>query len=263
MPSKATPYAIALAAIAVAIGVRWLTAPWLEDRLPYGPLYAAVAVAAWVGGWRPGAFATVVGLLATEIVFNGRGLRMSVPYDISLTLLLYGASCGIIVYFADAHRRALLESSALARALSAKLREHEETSMRLHAAEARFRDSHDASLQGYAMLTALRDATGNVADFTFDYINPAGAAMAGGAAEHFIGRRMAETYPAAWAVLLERLREVFITGKAADFELLYQDGPMPGRFRNMAVKAGHGVALAFIALGEPDEMQPERAAFSR
>jgi hypothetical protein len=244
--------------VAVAVALRWLTAPWLEGRLPYGPLYAAVAVATWFGGWRAGLLASIAGFVATEIVFPEQTVRWSLPSELSLTLLLYGGSCGAIVYFADAHRWALAQANALGHALSETVRSDHDSLSRLRAAEQRFRDAHEASLQGYALLSAMRDEGGAILDFAVDYINPAGAAIAGGVPEDLIDRRLAACYPVARAALFERLREVVLTGNAADFVTQYDGGPAPGRFHYMMVKVGDGAAVAFSALSEAARGLDER-----
>jgi PAS domain-containing protein len=118
----------------------------------------------------------------------------------------------------------------------------------VRASEQRFRDAHEASPQGYALFSAVYDERGAISDFAFDYINPAGAAIAGGVPEDFIGRRLSAVYPAARAALFERLREVALTGNATDFVAQYDAGPAAGCFRSMVVKVGDGVAVAFIAL---------------
>ncbi|MEO2090069.1 MAG: PAS domain S-box protein, partial [Gemmataceae bacterium] len=54
-------YGTTVAAVAAATAVRWLFDPLLGDRIPYATFFAAVALAAWVGGLRTGLLATGLG----------------------------------------------------------------------------------------------------------------------------------------------------------------------------------------------------------
>ncbi len=54
-------YGTTAAAVAAATAVRWLFDPLLDDRIPYATFFAAVALAAWVGGLRTGLLATGLG----------------------------------------------------------------------------------------------------------------------------------------------------------------------------------------------------------
>ena len=58
-------YAVALAARAAAVFVRWLLNPPLGHRLPFVTMYGGVAV----GGWAPALAATVLGYIATDAWF--------------------------------------------------------------------------------------------------------------------------------------------------------------------------------------------------
>ena len=262
MPSPAlkrtAPYALALAAIAFAVFVRWLTAPWLEGDMRYGPLYAAVALAAWIGGWRPGAVATVAGFLATEWMLR---LTDAPPArgDLPLALLLYAGSCGVIVYLADAHRAALEDSSRRADELARAMHERDQAAIRFRKAEALFRQSHEASTQGYAVLSALRDPAGMACDFVFEYVNSAGAAMAGASPNDLVGRPLTDAVPDSAANLLPRFLEVLNTGTAADFEADYRHGLVEARFRHLVVKAGGGVAVTFVDVARHARLDPHKA----
>src|SRR5262245_3051563 len=75
-------WVLALAAIAAAIGLRWLFDPVLEDKLPLVTLYGAVAIAVWLGGWLPGVATALVGYLACSYLFmtpRGALLPETVP----------------------------------------------------------------------------------------------------------------------------------------------------------------------------------------
>src|SRR5436190_1697574 len=67
--SRVASYGIAVAALATAVLIRWLLDPALGAHLPLVTLFGAVAVAVWVGGYRPALLAAVVGYLACGFLF--------------------------------------------------------------------------------------------------------------------------------------------------------------------------------------------------
>jgi len=108
---------------------------------------------------------------------------------------------------------------------------------RYPAAEERFRRSQEASLQGYAMLTALRDASGAICDFRFDYVNPRGAATARQAPAKLMGRRMLDLAPATRAAgVFATFVQVVEAGEPSDREVRYDSGAVSGWFRNLVVR---------------------------
>jgi PAS domain S-box-containing protein len=69
-----TPYLIALASVALALGFRVAMDPWLGQRQTLTTLYLAVAVTAWFGGMRPSLVALAIGLVgADQLLVEPRG----------------------------------------------------------------------------------------------------------------------------------------------------------------------------------------------
>src|SRR5262245_52976271 len=62
-------YGIALLATVATVALRWGLDPWLGDFLPLATLYGAVGVAVWAGGVGPALLATLLGLLACDVLF--------------------------------------------------------------------------------------------------------------------------------------------------------------------------------------------------
>jgi K+-sensing histidine kinase KdpD len=62
-------YAQAAVFTALAVLARWLLDPLLGDLFPLRTLYAAVALAAWRGGYRPALLAALLGYLACNWFF--------------------------------------------------------------------------------------------------------------------------------------------------------------------------------------------------
>jgi signal transduction histidine kinase len=100
---------------AVAVLLRGLLDAWLGGHLPFPTLYGAVALAVWFGGYRPALVATALGYLACEWLFaEPRGaLGLGSARDL-VGLVLYLLSCGAIIGFGEAMRRARTRARASA-----------------------------------------------------------------------------------------------------------------------------------------------------
>lgn len=94
-------YGTALAAVALALGIRLLLYPLLQDRRPYLTLFGAVAFAVWFARWRPATLAAIVGFLAAYYLLVEPHTAFSIP--IFLTELSgYALSTGFIIFFGEA-----------------------------------------------------------------------------------------------------------------------------------------------------------------
>src|SRR5689334_20546736 len=67
-------YGLAIAAVAVVLGLKLALVPWVEQDTPFLLFFAAVLVASWFGGLGPGLFAVVLSAAASAYFF----MR---PYD--------------------------------------------------------------------------------------------------------------------------------------------------------------------------------------
>ena len=56
-------------ALAAAVLLRWLLDPLMGDALPLVTLFGAVAVAVWVGGYRPAIVVAILGYVACAYLF--------------------------------------------------------------------------------------------------------------------------------------------------------------------------------------------------
>jgi PAS domain S-box-containing protein len=104
--SSLSAYLLAALVTAAAVGLRALLDPWLGNELALVTLYASLAVAVWVGGLGPALLATAAGYLACNYWFiPPRGaLHLDAPELIGLLAYLF--SCGVIIGFGEALRRA-------------------------------------------------------------------------------------------------------------------------------------------------------------
>ena len=67
--------------------------------------------------------------------------------------------------------------------------------MGLRRSEERFHTSVETLLEGFAILSSLRDSDGQLIDFRYEYINEAGCKMNQKAREEYIGRTLLELFP--------------------------------------------------------------------
>jgi PAS domain S-box-containing protein len=106
-------YGGAVAFTAVAVFLRGLLDPWLGNHLPLATLYGAVALAVWVGGYRPALLAAALGFLACDWLFvEPRGaFGFYTPRNL-IGLGAYLLSCGIIIGFGEALRAARRRAEA-------------------------------------------------------------------------------------------------------------------------------------------------------
>jgi PAS domain S-box-containing protein len=101
--SLVTAYGITIAAVVAAVLLRWLLDPMLGDYLPLVTLFGAVAVAVWVGGYRPALLAVVLGYLACEYLFIEP--RFTFGFASAQSLIGLGAylfTCSVIIGFGEA-----------------------------------------------------------------------------------------------------------------------------------------------------------------
>jgi K+-sensing histidine kinase KdpD len=68
-PTVLQRYAVAVAAIAVAFGLRYGIYGTLDYRIPFGFFTTSTLIAAWYGGLGPGMLAAVTGLLLGDHFF--------------------------------------------------------------------------------------------------------------------------------------------------------------------------------------------------
>ncbi|HUR88987.1 MAG TPA: ATP-binding protein [Ramlibacter sp.] len=138
MPAFASrPSFIVAVALAVGLGLRWVLDPWLGPQLPLITLFAAVALAAALGGIGATLVVTLVGYLVARWLFiEPRGSLVVVPSEYG-RLTLYVFASFVIGGFGEWMRRTV-QRSEQARKLA------EKEAARRADAEARFRLAADA-----------------------------------------------------------------------------------------------------------------------
>lgn len=105
--SPASAYALAVVATAVAVAVRWLIDPWLGEYYALVTVFAAVAVAVWLGGYGPALLAAILGYLACEYLFIAPRGSFGLYSTIDIVgLLAFVVSCAILIALGEGLRRA-------------------------------------------------------------------------------------------------------------------------------------------------------------
>lgn len=191
-PASSIPaYALAIAATAAALLLRWSLDPWLGSELPFTALYVAVAVSVWYGGWRPSLLAAAAGLLAGAYLFlEPRGTFFLVLPEGYLSIGRFAFTSAILIGLGQAIRVA--ERRARARRVQEALqdeleREVEERTAALRASEERFRLLVEGS-RDHAIF--MLDPAGHIVSW-----NPGAQRIKGYTAEDIIGEHFSRFYP--------------------------------------------------------------------
>ena len=105
MRSSLKPYAIGLAAVVLAVLVRWALDPLMGDTLPLVTLFGAVAAAVWVGGYRVAIPVAVIGYIACHYLFIPPRFGFDFADAANIAgLVAYVFTCGLIIVFGEAAR---------------------------------------------------------------------------------------------------------------------------------------------------------------
>ena len=242
-PRAAQKYAfVAAAALAVcAVLLRYFLVPWLGYNVRYATLFGAVAIAVWMGGWRPALLTAALGYFLAQIFLNP--MVGAMPFTGVAEIMgftIFGITCAVII------------------ALGHNMRTARE---RFQRAEQLFRKSQEAAIQGYGLLRAVRENPGGrIIDFIIEYVNPRGAALARQTQEAATGRRLTQVLPGVSKNhVFETLCDVTETGRPLEVELRYEQDGLNGWFRNMIVKVDDGVAVSFFDVTRARQLERELA----
>ena len=116
-------YGLSLAVLTLAVILRWLLDPLMGDTLPLVTLFGAVAIAVWMGGYRPAILVVVVGYLAAAYLFiQPRGRIGLEHFENQVGLVAYLFTCSLIIGFGYAMRLAQHRASQGHQVLQVTLR---------------------------------------------------------------------------------------------------------------------------------------------
>ena len=226
-------YGVAGAAVLVAAAIRTLVSQVTAVSPYFQIFFPAVLIAALVGGGGPGVCAL---LLAAGVVWwTSSPLLHRLPADHAevVTLVMFMVTGGLMVITAQATRRAV---------------------RRAIAAEERFRQVLDSSLDAFCMFEPIRDAAGVAVDFRWSHANPAAEALAPLGARPLLGRRLLDVFPdAAELGQLQRYQHLLATGKPDQIEFRRPIDGADRWLRSTGVKVGDAVAVTFREITESVE----------
>jgi len=127
-------YGVAVVSVAVALVLSKLLEPFLGDARPYLAVLGAVVVSVWRGGWRPAAFAAMIGYLGTAYLFIRPRQEAGVPAsDFAEELAAYLVSCGVVVSLGELWHRARRRAEQHLKSLEQEIAERKEGERRLIA----------------------------------------------------------------------------------------------------------------------------------
>jgi PAS domain S-box-containing protein len=112
LAATARAYGVALAAVLGASALRWLFFSELGVVAPLTVYCAAVAIAAWYGGWAPGLFSIAISVMVGVSFFPARALSASLDDAIAVWIPVFVVVCVLMIALNDATRRAQLRAEA-------------------------------------------------------------------------------------------------------------------------------------------------------
>ncbi|HSK64786.1 MAG TPA: PAS domain S-box protein, partial [Pyrinomonadaceae bacterium] len=105
MRASLKSYTLGLAAVVLAVLLRWALDPLLGDAFPLVTLFGAVAAAVWLGGYRVAIPVTLIGYVACHYLFiSPRGYFDVVETANHIGLVAYLFTCSLIIVFGEAAR---------------------------------------------------------------------------------------------------------------------------------------------------------------
>ncbi len=231
----ARSYSIAASLAALALLIRWLAAPWVGSYFRVTLLYGAVALAVRYGGVGPGLLAAAGGYAASDYLLPTPAQSISFVSNprAAVELLIYVACCAIIIVLAEALRRA-------------RRRATDDTTA-LRASEERFRVAVESAALPFAILQSVRDPSGRIVDFKWQYLNSAAARVIRRRAADVIGERVAGLFPFIWDAprLFDAYRRAAETGELQTIEVQTRPDGVDTWFHNVATRFGDGIAVWF------------------
>lgn len=106
-PSTRFALPLSFGFVALAVAIRWLIDPWLGDSVPLVTLFGAVTAAVWIGGYRQGVIAAIIGYLVCDYFFVApRGVFGFFDTSEFVAALAYAITCGVIIALGNSAHKA-------------------------------------------------------------------------------------------------------------------------------------------------------------
>jgi len=135
--SRLRRYGVAVLAVAIAVVLKLLLAPLIQEESPFLLFFLPIVVSAWYGGWGPGLLATALATLSSDFFF------IAPAYSFTITSLSRGLR--LVLFVIEG-----LSVSWLSAVLRAAKQRSEANALALHQSEERFRLLVE-SVQDYAI----------------------------------------------------------------------------------------------------------------
>lgn len=100
-------YGSAVCLLIASLIVHWLMLPWLGYSYPFATSFASVAIAVWLGGWRPATLTALIGYVIASVWL--REPEVSFEFEDVSSLLglgLYALTCSVVIGLGEAMRQA-------------------------------------------------------------------------------------------------------------------------------------------------------------
>ena len=113
--------------------------------------------------------------------------------------------------------------------------------------------------EAFFRMSAKRDATGRIVDFTYEYCNRAALELLGRPPEEVLGRRLLELFPSHLTNgLFDAYARVTETGEPLRYEFTFDEGGVAGEFEVVVSRVGDGYVLAGHDIGERKHLEREQ-----
>jgi PAS domain S-box-containing protein len=187
------PYLQAISFAVIAVWLRLLLDPILSHSLIFIILYAAVALAAWLSGYKSAFLASIVGyILSNYLLIHPRGHFHTNPSDY-LSFTAYAITCAIIIALAEKARSKINQCNIVEAKLRATIRRSE------------------------TILESITDSFITLdKDWRFNYVNPAAEQLLQRSASELIGKNIWEEFPGCAGGEIESLYRKVTTTQSAD-----------------------------------------------
>jgi PAS domain S-box-containing protein len=107
-------------------------------------------------------------------------------------------------------------------------------------------------------MSAVRDATGHIIDFTYGYCNRSALELLGRRREEVLGRRLLDLFPSHLTNgLFEAFARVTDTGEPLRYEFSFDEGGVAGEFEVVVSRVDDGYVLAGHDISERKRLERE------
>ncbi len=268
---------VAVAATALAVGLRFLIDISFPNVVPFALVFPAVAGATLLAGWRSGL--TVVLTCQTLVWFfliPPRGsFKLTTASDAMSLLLATGAQL-ILLWFVARYQQAQRDATTsleseredLSQSLS-QLRERSETDRLLIEREAALWEArrnleaiYQASGDGMALCRAFRNDEGRVVEYQVIEVNRAHAELTGAPREQMLSRPVSTIYPPIDPRWFDTAEKVLDTGLMHEFDI--RSGAT-GRWLNIRVSrvSDDLFQQTFVDISARHQLEEQRRALMK